>query len=150
MVRKYNPEVKTEYGRGMYDGDQYHDAVMKEEQHGKWVKLETFENVTRSQRGEIKRQQDHIRALQERIKELTEGSTMKTEPCPCCQQTAVFSGSNGAGDDTWFAQCELCGFEVGIIGVRPGSTDDQARRVALTAWNKRSLRMRKAEEKAAE
>lgn len=82
MVRKYNPEVKTEYGRGMYDGDEYHDAVMKEQQHGKWVKLETFENVTRSQRGEIKRQQDHIRALQARIKELIEGSSLNAEPCP--------------------------------------------------------------------
>ncbi len=148
MVRKYNPEVKTEYGRGMWDGMDSHDAVMKEQQHGKWVKLETFENVTRSQRGEIKRQQDHIRALQERIKELTEGSSLNAEPCPCCNEANLQIGNNGQNDDTWYVFCRECDFEIGVIGVRPGSTNDQAKYQAIVAWNKRVARKRKADEKA--
>jgi len=151
MVRKYNPEVKTEYGRGMWDGVDSHDAVMKEGKDGKWVKLETFENVFNLQRKEIARHQAHIRALKERIQELTSGApALKNVPCPCCNQTFMQAGDNGGNDNTWYALCALCEFKIGIIGVRPGSTHAQALNQAIVAWNKRAARMRKADAKAAE
>ena len=64
MPRVYNPDLKTEYGRGMYDGDTYHEPVMKECKDGKWVKLETFSDETARLRAEIDRLKAHVRALQ--------------------------------------------------------------------------------------
>ena len=143
MVRKYNPEVEAEYGRGMWDGHVSHDAVMRENQHGKWVKLETFNNVTSLQRKELARQQAHIRSLQERIKELTHGVTLKSEPCPCCGETILHTGKNEEG--RWAVQCELCFFVGPAVHVKPETDKEQAKRVALVAWNKRSIRQRKAD-----
>lgn len=148
MVRKYNPEVKTEYGRGMWDGIDSHDAVMKEQQHGKWVKLETFENVSRGYRKQLESQNDHIRALQERIRELTHGVQMKSEPCPCCGETILHAGK--VEDGNWAVQCELCFFVGPAVPVKPETTNEQAQKLALIAWNKRSVRQRKADAKAAE
>ena len=141
MVRKYNPEVEVEVGRGMWDGHVSHDAVMRENQHGKWVKLETFNNVTSLQRKEITRQQAHIKALQERIKELTHGVTLKTEECPCCTQTII--GFRRAANK-WQVICQVCDFEGPTVHVKPEADNQQAQRSALVAWNKRSIRQRKA------
>lgn len=148
MVRKYNPEVKTEYGRGMWDGIDSHDAVMKEGKDGKWVKLETFENVSNLQRKEISRHQAHIRALQERIRELTYGVQLNSEPCPCCLETILHAGK--VEDGNWAVQCELCFFVGPAVPVKPETTNEQAQKLALIAWNKRSVRQRKADAKAAE
>lgn len=67
MPRKYNPTVKTEYGRGMYDGDEYHDAVMEESEHGKWVKLETYNDETARLRAQIDRLNKHVHVLQDKL-----------------------------------------------------------------------------------
>lgn len=147
MVRKYNPEVKTEYGRGMWDGMDSHDAVMKEQQNGKWVKLDTFLNVTNLQRKENERLKAHIRALQERMKELTHGVQLKSEPCPCCGETILHAGKV---ENRWAVQCELCFFIGPAVPVHPNLKTDQAKKLALIAWNKRSVRQRKADAKAAE
>ena len=143
MVRKYNPEVKTEYGRGMWDGIDSHDAVMKEGQYGQWVKLATFEQVTAGQRKENERLKDHVRALQERIKEMTEGVTLKTEACPCCGQTVINVGPKG--QNHWIVNCQICTFEGPTVPVKPGTTNEYAQKQALVAWNKRATRFHKAQ-----
>lgn len=145
MVRKYNPEVKTEYGRGMWDGVDSHDAVMKEDKNGQWVKIETFTNVTNLQRKENDRQKAHIRALQERLGELTLKVPLKTEPCPCCGETIIHIGKS---EGRWAAQCELCFFVGPAVPVDPNLTNDQAKKIAMKAWNKRSIRQLKADAKA--
>jgi uncharacterized coiled-coil protein SlyX len=147
MVRKYNPEVKTEYGRGLWDGCVSHDAVMTEEKNGQWVTLKTFGAVTSQQRKRLEKQQAHINALQARIKELTHGVQLNSEPCPCCGETILHAGEV---EGRWAIQCEICFFEGPAVPVKSDTGNERAQKLALVAWNKRSVRQRKADAKSAE
>jgi len=64
MPRKYKPDTKIEYGCGMYDGDVYHEPIMKEDPDGQWVKLKTFEDETARLRAENARLKKQVAALQ--------------------------------------------------------------------------------------
>lgn len=57
MVRKYSPDIKTEYGDGMFSDSEYHTPVMVESPHGQYVKLEMYMDETKRLRAMIERLQ---------------------------------------------------------------------------------------------
>lgn len=64
MVKRYKPDVRTEYGLGMYSDDEYHEAVMVEAAQGTYVKLSTFEDETKRLRAMINRLENKIDKLE--------------------------------------------------------------------------------------
>ena len=67
MVKRYKPDIKTEYGFGAYSEDVYHDAVMKEDAQGMYVKLSTFEDETKRLRAMIHRLENKNAALENEL-----------------------------------------------------------------------------------
>lgn len=65
MPRKFNPEVELEYGTGWYDGEVFHEAVMRESRDGKWVMLQTYLDTTSQLRQQVKRLQREVARLKE-------------------------------------------------------------------------------------
>lgn len=64
MVKRYKPDVRVEYGFGMYSDDEYHEAVMVEDSQGTYVKLSTFEDETKRLRAMINRLENKIDKLE--------------------------------------------------------------------------------------
>lgn len=56
MVRKYSPDIRTEYVvSSMFSDSEYHTPVMVESPHGQYVKLETYMDETKRLRAMIER-----------------------------------------------------------------------------------------------
>ncbi len=72
MLRKYNPHLVTEYGHGMYDGDEYHEATMKESEDGKWVSLQTYLDETARLNAIIDRLKVLFTSEQDKVSDLLE------------------------------------------------------------------------------
>jgi len=68
MVRKYNPDVETEWANAYNPNSEYSIAVMVESPYGEWVKLETYEDETKRLRAMIHRLEERNTALEEDIK----------------------------------------------------------------------------------
>lgn len=60
MVKRYKPDVRVEYGFGMYSDSEYHEAVMVEDVQGMYVKLSTFEDETKRLRAMVNRLENKI------------------------------------------------------------------------------------------
>ncbi|UAV84605.1 hypothetical protein PHB09_110 [Pseudomonas phage PHB09] len=59
MLKRYDVEIETSQGYGMYSGDEYHDLVCRESKSGEWVKAK-----------EAVRLEDKIVRMQRRIDQL--------------------------------------------------------------------------------
>ena len=139
MVRKYNPEVQTEYGRGMWDGCDSHDAVMKEGEHGKWVKLETFEHTTKNQASEIAKLKKHVATLQGQIAVLKGDVRVGPHSCAKCD------GMNARAVTQFEAHKMICGF-CGAEGPSVPLNSHNWEIEVLRMWNKRQERARRKQQ----
>lgn len=143
MVRRYNPEVKTEYGRGMWDGCDSHHAVMKEEERGKWVKLETFEQTTKGQASEIAKLKKHVATLQGQISVLKGDVRVGPHSCAKCDAYNTHVTSSTFPHDCYKLVCGSCGNEGPSL---PTTTTNWEIEV-VRMWNKRQERARRKQQK---
>lgn len=66
-MKRYNIDIETTYGRGIYDGDEYHDLRIRENDAGEWVKASEAEHLeTKNSKLEskIERMQAYIDKLE--------------------------------------------------------------------------------------
>lgn len=61
-MKRYEIDTEIEYGRGMYDGAEYHSIVESECPTGEWVKYEDVKNL----QNRINRMQARINRLEGR------------------------------------------------------------------------------------
>jgi hypothetical protein len=61
-MKRYDIDIETTYGRGMYDGDEYSTLRIREGENGEWVKASEAEKM----KDQIYRMQKRIDALEGR------------------------------------------------------------------------------------
>lgn len=62
-MQRYHIEIETEYGRGIYDGDEYHELVSKKDDSGEWCKYDDVKTMV----SRIERMQNRIDKLEGRM-----------------------------------------------------------------------------------
>lgn len=68
-MKRYKIDIETSYGRGMYDGDEYHDLRIRENEAGEWIKASDVEQIdakTKKLESKIERMQAYINKIEGR------------------------------------------------------------------------------------
>lgn len=68
-MRRYNIDIEVTYAGGIYDGDEYHDLRIRENEDGEWVRASDVEQIdanTKKLESKIERMQAYIDKLEGR------------------------------------------------------------------------------------
>jgi len=68
-MKRYNIDIEVSYGRGIYDGDEYHDLRIREHETGEWIKASDVAQLqanTEKLESKIERMQKYIDKLEGR------------------------------------------------------------------------------------
>lgn len=68
-MKRYSIDIETTYGRGIFDGDQYSDLRIRENETGEWIKacdVESLESKNAKLESKIERMQAYINKIEGR------------------------------------------------------------------------------------